>query len=85
MSAPNGCKLASEFGLSLKSRRSPSEGEFLFVIDPEPVEECVTALGGLPLFLRALRSLDVPRQCEAASAPEAASGFWTKRPGWRVS
>jgi len=46
--------------MRLKSRRSPAEGEFLFEIDPEPLEECVTALGGLPLFLRAVRSLDVP-------------------------
>lgn len=46
--------------MGLKSKRSPAEGEFLFEIDPEPLEECVTALGGLPLFLRAVRSLDVP-------------------------
>ena len=46
--------------MSLKSKPSPAEGEFLFEIDPEPLEECVTALGGLPLFLRAVRSLDVP-------------------------
>lgn len=46
--------------MGLKSKRSPAEGEFLFEIDSEPLEECVTALGGLPLFLRAVRSLDVP-------------------------
>ena len=46
--------------MSLKSKRSPAEGEFLFEIDPEPLEECVTAHGGLPLFVRAVRSLDVP-------------------------
>lgn len=46
--------------MGLKSKRSPAEGEFLFEIAPEPLEECVTALGGLPLFLRAVRSLDVP-------------------------
>jgi hypothetical protein len=46
--------------MSLKSKPSPAEGEFLFEIDAEPLEECVTALGGLPLFLRAVRSLDVP-------------------------
>jgi len=43
-----------------KREQSPAEGEFLFEIDPEPLEECVTALGGLPLFVRAIRSLDVP-------------------------
>jgi hypothetical protein len=46
--------------MGLKSKRSPAEGEFLFEIDPEPLEECVTAHGGLPLFVRAVRSLDVP-------------------------
>jgi hypothetical protein len=46
--------------MGLKSKRSPAEGEFLFEIDPETLEECVTAHGGLPLFVRAVRSLDVP-------------------------
>jgi len=41
-------------------KRSPAEGEFLFEIDPEPLAECVTALGGVPLLVRAIRSLDVP-------------------------
>jgi hypothetical protein len=43
-----------------KKKQSPAEGEFLFEIDPEPLDECVTALGGLPLLVRAIRSLDVP-------------------------
>jgi hypothetical protein len=42
-----------------KSRRSPAEGEFLFELDPEPLEEAVSAYGGIPVFLRAARSLDV--------------------------
>jgi hypothetical protein len=42
-----------------KQRKSPAEGEFLFELDPEPLEETVTAYGGIPLFLRAARSLDV--------------------------
>jgi hypothetical protein len=46
--------------MPLKSKRSPAEGEFLFEIDAEPSEECLTALGGLPLFVRTARSLDVP-------------------------
>ena len=29
-------------------------------IDAEPLEECVTALGGVPLLVRAARALDVP-------------------------
>ena len=46
--------------MGLKPKRSPAEGEFLFKIDPTPLEESVTALGGVPLFVRAVRSLDVP-------------------------
>jgi len=41
-------------------KRSPAAGEFLFEIDAEPLAECVTALGGIPLLVRAARSLDVP-------------------------
>jgi hypothetical protein len=43
-----------------KKKTSPAEGEFLFEIDPEPLEECLTAWGGIPLIVRALRSLNVP-------------------------
>jgi len=42
-----------------KPKRSPAEGEFLFQLDAEPLEECVTAYGGIPLFVQAARSLDV--------------------------
>jgi hypothetical protein len=47
-------------GIPRKQKPSPAEGEFLFQLDPEPLEECVTAYGGIPLFLRAAQSLDVP-------------------------
>lgn len=36
-----------------KRRRSPAEGEFLFELDAEPLEEAITAYGGIPVFLRA--------------------------------
>jgi len=42
------------------AKPSPAAGEFLFEIDWEPLEECVTARGGVPLLVRAARSLDVP-------------------------
>jgi hypothetical protein len=45
--------------LPSKRRRSSAEGEFLFELDPEPLEEAITAYGGIPVFLRAVRSLDV--------------------------
>ena len=47
-------------GIPGKQKPSPAEGELLFQLDPEPLEECVTAYGGLPLLLQAVRSLDVP-------------------------
>ena len=42
-----------------KRRQSPAEGEFLFELDPEPLQEAMPAYGGIPVFLRAVRSLDV--------------------------
>ena len=48
-------------GLAKKEKRSPAEGEFLFELDPEPLEECVTAYAGIPLLVRAMRSLQVPQ------------------------
>ena len=41
-------------------KKSPAAGEFLFEIDPKPLEEQVTALGGIRLLVRAARSRDVP-------------------------
>jgi hypothetical protein len=58
--APSGCGIAYLGAMALKSKPSPAEGEFLFEIDTEPTEECLTALGGVPLFVRTARSLDVP-------------------------
>jgi hypothetical protein len=46
-------------GIPHKQKPSPAEGEFLFQLDPEPLEECVTSYAGIPLFLQAARSLDV--------------------------
>ena len=46
--------------LSLPSKsKSPAEGEFLFQLDPQPLEEIVTCYGGVGLRLRAARSLGV--------------------------
>ena len=45
-------------------KHSPAAGEFLFEIDSEPLAECVTGLGGIPLLVRAARSLDVPGSVE---------------------
>ena len=49
-------------GIPRKQKPTPAAGEFLFQFDPEPWEECVTANAGIPLFLQAARSLDVPER-----------------------
>lgn len=61
--SPNGCKNACAFVMALpkKPRRSPAEGELPFEYDFEhPAAKVLTAYGGLPLFVRAVRSFDVP-------------------------
>jgi hypothetical protein len=47
-------------GIPRKQKTSPAAGEFLFQLDPEPLEDCVTAYAGIPLFVQTARSLDVP-------------------------
>ena len=46
--------------LPRKRKQSPAEGEFLFELDPEPLEECLTAYAGIPLFVQTMRSLRIP-------------------------
>ncbi len=45
---------------SRRPKRSPAEGEFPFNYDWEPAKEVFAAYAGVPLFVRAARSLDVP-------------------------
>ena len=46
--------------LPKKSKRSPAEGELPCEYAGEPTEETLTAYAGIPLFVRAARSLGVP-------------------------
>ena len=39
---------------------SPTESPLLFEIDDEPLQETLTAWGGVPLVVQAFRSLNVP-------------------------
>ncbi len=39
---------------------SPTESPLLFEIDDEPLQETLTARGGVPLVVQAFRSLGVP-------------------------
>ena len=43
---------------------SPTESDFLFEIDPTPAPERLTSWGGVPLLVRAFRSLDLPRSVQ---------------------
>jgi hypothetical protein len=40
-----------------RSKPSPAESPLLFEIDPQPIEEALTAPGGIPLVVQAFRSL----------------------------
>jgi hypothetical protein len=46
--------------LPRQPKPSPAEGDFLFELDPEPLEECLTGYAGIPLFVQAIRSFHVP-------------------------
>ena len=41
-------------------RPSPTASPVLFELDPEPLQETWTALGGIPLVVQALRSRGMP-------------------------
>jgi hypothetical protein len=42
------------------AKPSPTESPLLFEVDPEPLPEILTALGGVPLVVQAFRSLGLP-------------------------
>jgi hypothetical protein len=45
-----------------KERRpSPTESPLLFEVDPQPIEETLTAFGGIPLVVQTFRSLGLPK------------------------
>jgi hypothetical protein len=48
-------------GMRKEPKPSPTESPLLFEVDPEPAEETLTALGGIPLVVQAFRSLGLPR------------------------
>jgi len=45
--------------LPLKPKTSPAEGDLLFELDGEPLEESLTAYAGIPLLVKAMRSLNL--------------------------
>src|ERR1035438_2382061 len=43
------------------TKPSPTESPLLFEVDPQPLEETLTALGGIPLVVQTFRSLGLPQ------------------------
>ena len=62
--APTGA--ASRYNRLLRKpeKPSPTEGDFLFEMDPEPARESWTSWGGVPLLVRAFRSLGLPQSVQ---------------------
>ena len=54
-------------------KRSPTESPLLFEVDPEPLPETLTALGGVPLVVQAFRSLGLPEGAGAGADQGAAA------------
>ena len=46
------------------TKLSPTASPLLFELDPEPLKETLTALGGIPLVVQAFRSLELPRSIQ---------------------
>jgi hypothetical protein len=61
ISHPRGVEFRYYPGMRKQPRRSPTESPLLFEVDPEPLPEMLTALGGIPLVVQALRSLGLPQ------------------------
>ena len=49
-----------EFRMLKPRKPSPTESPLPFELDPTPLEETLTAFGGVPLVVRAFRSLGLP-------------------------
>lgn len=47
-------------GMRRMQKPSPTESPLLFEVDPKPLEETLTAMGGIPLVVQAFRSLGLP-------------------------
>jgi hypothetical protein len=46
------------------TKPSPTASPLLFELDPEPLQETLTALGGIPLVVQAFRSLGLPQSIQ---------------------
>jgi Transposase DDE domain group 1 len=60
ISHPLGARFRYDRRMRKESKPSPTESPLLFEIDPEPLTEKLTALGGIPLVVQTFRSLGLP-------------------------
>ena len=67
LSHPPGACFRYDGSMRKERKPSPTESPLLFEIDPEPIPETLTALGGIPLVVQAFRSLGLP---SASRQPE---------------
>ena len=62
---PRGVKIAGFiFSMRKIPKPSPTASPLLFELDPEPLQETLTALGGIPLVVQAFRSLGLPQSIQ---------------------
>jgi len=61
ISHPLGAECQYYSGMRKEPKPSPTESPLLFEVDPEPLPEMLTALGGIPRVVQAFRSLGLPQ------------------------
>ena len=84
-SHPQGARSRTMAGMRRMQRPSPTESPLLFEVDPQPLEETLTALGGIPLVVQAFRSLGLPGSVQQHVAVKERERATTKPRSWRVS
>jgi hypothetical protein len=63
--SPVGCENCRAVSLMGKlTKPSPTASPLMFELDPEPLQETLTARGGIPLVVQAFRSLGLPQSVE---------------------
>ena len=58
--SPMGAECGYDRLMRKPEKPAPTESDFLFAIDPDPASETLTSWGGVPLLVRAFRSLGLP-------------------------
>ena len=79
------CDSRTMAGMRRMQKPSPTESPLLFEVDPKPLEETLTALGGIPLVVQAFRLWGCRAACSNTWPSRNASGATTKPRSSRVS